>query len=202
MTATDTAPTEAPAPSRGNDELRAAAWVVGAAVALSVLGGLAWGLLAPAQDFLVVSADSGASLTGESSHRFDALAIFLCIGGVVGVLTAVAGWLRRRMRGPMLYAGMLVGTAIGAAVMQLLGEWVAKHRYPRSISPQLHQVIAIAPTVGSAAALYAAPFVMSLVVLVFALLSPRDDLGAHRPVRGRTLPESSPESASEPAPQA
>ena len=60
--------------------LRFVALVGGVTIALSAVGGLLWGFLAPSQQLLVVAQDRGATLTGESLHRFDALALFVLVG--------------------------------------------------------------------------------------------------------------------------
>lgn len=159
-------------------EVRAAATVGLVSVLLGALGGIAWGLMAPAQQLVVVTADRGVPLTGESSHEFDSLAMFLCIGGVVGAISAILAWQWRTRRGPILFAGVLIGTAVGGVVMWPIGEWTARLRHPLPHNPQVHQIVSMAPSIGSDTAFYAAPFVAALVIAGLAMLSSRDDLGA------------------------
>jgi hypothetical protein len=176
VTATDVRPPQLPAAER-RAETRAAARVVVAAVALAALCGAAWGFLAPAQQLLVIEPDRGVPLTGESYHRFDALALFVCAGVLVGAVTALSAWQWRRMRGPVLFVGVFVGAAVGNVAMWLIGEWVARLHHPRPAHAPLHAIVDLAPTVGSDAGLYAAPFTASVVMAALVLLSPRDDLG-------------------------
>lgn len=65
--------------------------VVGVSVAVSALGGMLWGFLAPAQQLLVVAQDRGAALTGESLHRFDGLALFSFVSLALGLVIPIGG---------------------------------------------------------------------------------------------------------------
>lgn len=159
-------------------EIRTAARVVLVGIGSGVLGGILWGLIAPAQQVLVVATDRGAPLTGESAHEFDAVAIFACISAVVGLLLAVGAWRLARSRGPILYAGILIGSAVGAVTMAVVGEGVARLRHPHVSNPQIHDVVALAPGLGTVMVLIVAPLVASLVVLLMSALDKRDDLGA------------------------
>jgi Protein of unknown function (DUF2567) len=164
-------------------EVRTAARVVLAAVVLGALGGIVWALLAPPEQAIVVASDRAAPVTGESSHEFDALAIFACISTVVAVVTAIAAWQLVRPRGPILLGGILLGTATGAVTMAVVGEGVARVRYPSVDSPQVDQIISLAPSIGTMLVLILAPMVASLCVLVMATFSPHDDLGAWKAAR-------------------
>jgi hypothetical protein len=159
-------------------EVRTAARVVLAAVALGALGGIAWGLLAPAEQDIVVAADRAVPLNGESGHEFDAVAIFACISAVLAVVIAVGAWLLVRPRGPVLYGGILLGSVTGAATMAVIGEGVARIRFPHVDEPQVDQIIALAPNIGTMLVLIVAPLVASLCVLIMATFSPHDNLGA------------------------
>ena len=160
-------------------QVRAAARIVAALLLVGVLAGLVWALLVPAQHFLVVTPDGrGVSLTGESSHQFDAVALFVCIAAVVGLVSAVAAWQWRSARGPTLYAGLLLGSILGAAAMAGIGESVARLRYPAPDSPAVDSVVAISPGLGTLVVLIVQPLVASFVVLVIASINPLDDLGS------------------------
>ncbi|MFX0574979.1 DUF2567 domain-containing protein [Nocardia nepalensis] len=164
-------------------ELRAAGLVAVGVLLLSVLGGVVWAFLAPTEQFLVTKARAdavpakGAALTGESVHQFDALAIFACIGAVLGVLTAVGVWRWRRVRGPLLQLGLLIGSAAGAYVMSELGEQIMQWQHPMPYDPPVGQIVPVPVEVGSWLALLVQPLLASLIVLFLAALSPSEDLG-------------------------
>ncbi|WP_433521858.1 DUF2567 domain-containing protein [Nocardia pseudovaccinii] len=164
-------------------ELRAAALIAVGVVLLSVVGGVVWAFVAPAEQYLVVKARAGevpakgAALTGESVHQFDALAIFVCIGAVLGVLTAIGAWRWRRVRGPLLQLGLLIGSGAGAYVMSKVGEQIMQWQHPMPHDPAVGQIVLLPVDVGSWLALLVQPLLASLIVLFLAALSPTEDLG-------------------------
>ncbi|MEV6139731.1 DUF2567 domain-containing protein [Nocardia sp. NPDC051990] len=164
-------------------ELRAAALIAVGVVLLSVLGGVLWAFAAPSEQYLVVKARAGAvpakgaALTGESVHQFDALAIFVCIGAVLGVLTAIGVWRWRRPRGPLLQLGLLIGSGAGAYVMAKVGEQIMQWQHPMPYDPSVGQIVRLPVEVGSWLALIVQPLFASLIVLFLAALSPTEDLG-------------------------
>ncbi|MFC3965912.1 DUF2567 domain-containing protein [Nocardia jiangsuensis] len=158
-------------------ELRAAlAIAVGALVAGALLG-VAWGFLAPAERLVVVTDGRGAPLTGESLHRFDALAIFVCFGAGLGLVSAVAVWRARSVRGPLALLALLLGSAAGAYAMADIGELVAEVRNPRPDDPIVGQIVTLPAEVEAWQALLIQPLLAGLVVLFLAALSTAEDLG-------------------------
>lgn len=176
-------------------ELTAVLWVVLGVLAASALGGVVWALLAPTERVLVVEPGHGAALTGESAHRFDALAIFVCVALVTGLLTAAAAWRVRRARGPILQCALLLGSLAGAELMSWFGELVASWLHPHASNPPLHSIVALpsttpgwrtlidhwlhpAQTAGAWTVVLVQPLIAALVILVLAALSAHEDLGA------------------------
>ncbi|MEC3958529.1 DUF2567 domain-containing protein [Nocardia sp. CDC153] len=158
-------------------EVRAAAVVFAALAAVSALAGVVWAYLAPAEQLLVVEPDRGTALTGESMHRFDALAIFVLIGIVLGVVGTAAVWRWRRVRGPILLCGILLGSLAGAFLTKVVGEAVAEQLHTRPKHPAVHTIVEFAPSVEGWAALIAQPLAAAVVVLLLTALSTSDDLG-------------------------
>ncbi|MFQ6331316.1 DUF2567 domain-containing protein [Nocardia sp. CWNU-33] len=158
-------------------EVRAAVVVGVAVLLLSVLGGVVWGWLAPTEQLLVVQPGRGSTLTGESVHQFDALAIFVCIGAVTGVLSAVGAWRWRAVRGPIVQVGLLAGSLAGAFAMSWVGEQLTRWQHPRPHDPPVGQIVVLPTEVSSWLALIVQPLLASLVVLFVAALYPSDDLG-------------------------
>ncbi|WP_280457592.1 DUF2567 domain-containing protein [Nocardia carnea] len=165
--------------SRGGarKELRAAALLLAAVIVLSGTAGVVWGLVAPTELVLVVEPGRGATLVGESLHRFDALAMFAGLGAVTGVLSAAAGWRWRRMRGPTQLIGLLLGSAAGAWVMAWAGETVNAWDNPRPGDPPVGQIVSLPVGLESPLALLVQPLVAALVILILAGLSTTEDLG-------------------------
>ncbi|MFJ1461507.1 DUF2567 domain-containing protein [Nocardia sp. N2S4-5] len=173
----------------GRGEVRAVLCVVAAVLVVSALGGVVWALLAPPEKVIVVEPGRGAALTGESAHRFDAVAIFVCVGVIAGLLTAAAAWRVRRIRGPLLQGGLLFGSLAGAWLMAWVGERVAEWRYPHVSNPPVRTIIELPPLISPSeftgwTQLVVQPLVAALVVLVLSALSTSEDLGAG-PVVGK-----------------
>ncbi|WP_069164413.1 DUF2567 domain-containing protein [Nocardia altamirensis] len=158
-------------------EARAAVLIAVATVLFSALAGIGWGLVAPTEQLFVVEQGRGALLTGESTHQFDGLAMFLCFGAVVGVLTAVAAWRWRTVRGPLMQAGVFFGSVLGAVAMELLGEQVTEWLHPRPHNPPVGQFVSLPVEVSGWLALIMQPLIASLVMLFFAALNPSEHLG-------------------------
>ncbi|NKY86220.1 DUF2567 domain-containing protein [Nocardia veterana] len=158
-------------------ELRAALWILAAVLVVGLIGGGVWALLAPTEKVLVVEPGSGLAMTGESAHRFDAVAIFACAGVVAGVLSAAAVWRWRSVRGPIMLGGLLLGSLAGAWVMSWSGEHVARWIHPRAHNPPVHTVVDLAPTVEGWTVLLVQPLAAGLVVLLLSALSTSEDLG-------------------------
>lgn len=161
-------------------------------VVLGALGGVVWALLAPVEQFWVVSPGRGAALTGESVHRFDALALLVCISLVLGIALPVGFWAWSRARGPILYLGLLTGAAFGSAVALGAGILLAGRLHPRPDDPAAGSVVSVAPGFESPLVLVVQPLVASLVVLLLVAMNPHDNL--------RFSPEVEPELDVEPSP--
>ncbi len=168
--------------------------IVVAVLLLSVVGAVVWGWLAPTEQLLVTQPGRGATLTGESVHQFDALAIFVCIGAVTGLLSAVGAWRWRAVRGPIMQLALVVGSVVGAFAMSRLGEQVAQWHHPRPHDPPVGQIVDLPAEVGSWLALIVQPLIAALILLFLAALSSSEDLGtgfagpfgASRPIGDRT----------------
>ncbi|MFF2088160.1 DUF2567 domain-containing protein [Nocardia sp. NPDC058176] len=144
----------------------------------SAVAGVAWGVLAPTERLRVTRPGRAAALTGESMHLFDAVGMFLCLGAAVAVLTAVAAWRVRVVRGPALVLGIVLASGLGAALMMWIGEAVAAGRHPRPADPAVGEIVALPAELGTPLALVVQPFLAALVLLFLAALHPRTDLGS------------------------
>lgn len=157
--------------------LRTAFKIAAGTAAVSALVGAVWAFLAPPERLLVVSEGRGAPLTGESLHQFDAVAIFLWLALIVGILSAVLAWLARSSRGLYAFVGLFVGSVVGAGLMALAGAGVARLRFPAFDNPAVGEIVARAPAIGTLLVLLFQPLAACAVTLVLAVLNPYDDLG-------------------------
>lgn len=155
---------------------RMAGLPIAVSVLVGALSGLVWSVLAPPEQVVVVAPGVGAALTGESLHRFDALALFACGAFVAGIVLPVAFWAWTRARGPMLYLGLLVGAALGSAAMLTIGIWIAGLIHPRPEDSAVGSVVSVAPGIGSLLVLVVQPLITSLVVVLLAAMNPHDNL--------------------------
>lgn len=150
--------------------------VVAISVALSAVGGMLWGLLAPAQQLLVVAQDRGAALTGENLHRFDAIAIFSLVSFALGLVLAVGWWLWMSERGPRLFAAIFVGALSGSIAAIVVGNAVAALRFPKAVDPTVGSIVTVAPSIETPLVLIVQALTASLVVLLLAAMNPNDNL--------------------------
>ena len=150
--------------------------VVGVSVAVSALGGVLWGFLAPAQQLLVVAEDRGAALTGESLHRFDGLALFSFVCFTLGLVLPIGWWLWRSERGPRLFVAVFVGAFAGSIAAVLVGNGIAALRFPKATDPAVGSIVAVAPSIDTPLVLIVQSLTASLVVLLLAAMNPNDNL--------------------------
>ncbi|MBY6681623.1 DUF2567 domain-containing protein [Rhodococcus sp. BP-316] len=163
-------------PSRGAFTRRSIRIVLATAVVGAVLG-ILWALLAPVEHVAAVGDGRAIVLTGESDHRFDALALFLCVTAAAGVLTTVAVWARVAERGPRLVLDIVVASALASAAAIGAGLAVGAVRYPSADGALRGDVVALAPGVSTWLALLAQPLAAAVTLVLVTALSPSDDLG-------------------------
>jgi hypothetical protein len=150
--------------------------LVAAVVIVSALAGAVWGVLAPTEHLMVVEENRGILLTGESAHRFDALALFVCMSIALGAVTAVGSWIVTAVRGPATTIALVASSLVGAVVAAGVGLGVGRLLHPHAVSPPVGDVISFAPGLSTPVAVLVQPFVVALVVVVLASLSRSDDL--------------------------
>lgn len=156
---------------------RAASGVIAGSLVVGVAVGVVWALVVPGEQLVMLGSGRLAILPGEDVHRFDAAAMFACLGVAVGTLTAAAAWTARASRGVVLLAAIVVGASLGTAASAVVGLGVQGLRFADASEVQASQIVATAPGLATWWMLLFAPLSAAVVVAVLALLSPRDDLG-------------------------
>ena len=149
--------------------------VLGTYVALGVLGAVLWWALCDPATF-TVTRDGGVTM-GEAqlAKRFDPDAWYAVIGFVLGLVSG-AGVTWWRSRDPLLTCALLVvGSAVAAAVMAVLGGWLGP------ADPQTLAATAgpgaelVAPLSVDAAVTYLVWPVMTLIGALVVLWAPAAD---------------------------
>lgn len=144
---------------------------------LGVPLGWLWSRLAPPERVLVRDSGQLIPLQLESWHRFDDLAIYGLLGLSAGVVTAVAVWLLRERRGPVIMIAATLGALLAAWLGVALGTSFASSHYAISGTPVPNTVIAQAPRIETIWVILAQPLATALGYGLLAGWSGRDDLG-------------------------
>ncbi len=110
------------------DRARAVALVAGASIVAGSLAGIMWGLTAPGQHLYVVDAARTLSLDLDSNNVFGAIAIFILLTALAGVLCGAVAWAWRSARGPAVGLALMVGGLLGAFLAAEIGGRVASAR--------------------------------------------------------------------------
>lgn len=148
--------------------------------ALGLPLGWVWSRLAPPQQS-TAEGTGLAPLLVESYHEFDALAIFMLLGSVLGVLTAVVLWMVRSRRGPVIMIAGVLGSALAAWVGMRTGASFAAGLHPVPATVRSGQLVAVAPQVSTAWAVIAQPLAVALIYGLAASWNGFDDLGRRHP---------------------
>ena len=124
-------PKPSPPPRRRSPGREALFGLVVAAVvtALGAPVGLLWSWIAPKVE-LIQTQYGPYPIEGEPEGYFADDGWFMIIGGATGILIAVAAWIvLRRYRGPIVLAGLVIGSAAGAALAAWLGNKIGYAHY-------------------------------------------------------------------------
>ena len=142
--------------------------------------GWAWSRLAPPKQTAVTGDGNLSSVLVESYHEFDALGVFLLLSFGIGVVTAVALWMRRNRRGPVFLLAGVLGSALAAWLGNTLGTGFAQALYPVPNPPPGGGLVTVPPEVTTPWAVLAQPLAIALVYGLAASWNGLDDLGRRR----------------------
>lgn len=165
------------------------ALVGGASTVVGALAGLGWGLIAPGQHLYVADGGRTLAMDLDSNNVFAAIAIFILVTALAGVLCGALAWSWRSMRGPAVGLAVVFGGIVGAVLAAAIGGRVASARlgWPgeAGLTEMVGQVVVRPPTIGlwsnSGSLLWVAligqALAAGLVYLFAAGLTAESDLG-------------------------
>jgi hypothetical protein len=139
--------------------------------------GWLWSRLAPGQLKAVGQRGVLVPLTGESYHRFDAVAIFVALGLAGGLVVGVGVWFLRERRGPVIMLAAVLGSLAAALLATMLVGMFAGWIYDTPSATKLGDVVTLAPKLESMWAVMAQPLATALAYGVLAAWNGMDDLG-------------------------
>lgn len=149
-----------------------ARWTVVAAVVGALLG-VGWALLAPPRHVGVLGDGRAAVLTGESLHRFDAVALFALVTAAAGVVGAAAMW-RAGQGTPRRALGIVASAAVGSVSAAGVGLGLAAWRYPDAADAAAGTVVALAPDLATPMAVLPGPLAAAVTLVVLVAFAPDD----------------------------
>ncbi|MGX7829400.1 DUF2567 domain-containing protein [Actinokineospora sp. 24-640] len=158
-------------------DLLPAVSVLSSIALLGMVVGWLWSRLAPGQLSAVAEGGEYIPLRAESHHRFEDLAVFLLLSLAAGVITGTAVWLLRERRGPVMLLAATGGSALAAWLATQVGVSWAQARFAVTTTPELGDVIALAPRLESAWVIVAWPLGTALAYGIAAAWNGHSDLG-------------------------
>lgn len=175
-------------------DLRAGAVVAAGLTVLGAALGLVWALWSPPGPAAEVF--GGGSFQPDETESFVAGdGRFLVIAAAVGLAAALAAWLSRRNRGPLLLTGLAVGGVLGSLLMELVGHLTgggsATGPHYRFSDGSVHEITKRLPlSLHTQGLVFVEAAVAALVYGILVAFTARDDLGRDDPVRAALLPAS------------
>ena len=158
-------------------DLLPAVSVVSTVALFGMAVGWLWSRLAPEQLSAVVEGGKYVPLRSESYHRFEDLVLFVLLSLAAGVVTGAAVWMMRERRGPVMLIAAAVGSALAAWLATQVGVSWAEARFAIESTPELGDVIALAPRLESTWVILAWPLATALAYTVAAAWNNETDLG-------------------------
>jgi hypothetical protein len=140
------------------------------------LAGL-WALLTPGQDKLVTPSGQLVPLIAESTHRFDAIALFVLIGLAAGLVVGVGTWFLRERRGPVIMVAAVLGSLGAALLATMMAGMFTGWMYDVPTQMKVGDLVTLAPKLESMWVVLAQPLATALAYGVLAAWNGMDDLG-------------------------
>ena len=139
--------------------------------------GWLWAQLAPPRLAQLQTDGKPRPIDIEAWHDGDALAIFGLLAAACGVVIGAGAWLLRGRRGPVAMVAAVLGALMAGWLGSTMGGAFVGGRYAMDGSPQVGQIIELAPQISSDWVLICAPLTTALTYGLLAAWNGRDDLG-------------------------
>jgi Protein of unknown function (DUF2567) len=165
------APPAGPRPWFTSRDLGPAAAILAALAAAGAVLGLIWEAISPRTKGFVYLPN--AVIPEENESLIAADARFLLLTGAVGIVAALAAWLRRSARGPATALALVAGGLLGA----LLTDFVGRLAGGGHATGALNAVVTLPLRVQARGLLLVEPAIAAFVYAACALFARRDDLG-------------------------
>ncbi|MGB3772409.1 MAG: DUF2567 domain-containing protein [Rhodococcus sp. (in: high G+C Gram-positive bacteria)] len=150
--------------------------VAGVFAGVGMLLGLLWALAAPPEQVAALGDGRALVLTGESDHRFDAVALFLLITAAAGVVVTVGVWAAVPTRGPRLAVETVVSALLGSAVAAGVGIAISAVLNGSADGATSGDVVSLAPGLSTPLVVIAQPLAAAVTLVMLAAMSSSDDL--------------------------
>jgi hypothetical protein len=151
-----------------------------ASAALGLIGGLAWGEIAPRAGLQEVAAGTAQVVNAETRAFIGADGWFCVIAAVAGLLTGVVGYWagiarRQAATGVAVTAGLLAGAVAGGYVMLWLGQRIGLSGYHHQLADAaVGTVFSASLTLGAKSALAFWPLLTGIVIVVAEISGGRE----------------------------
>jgi hypothetical protein len=165
------APPGGPRPWFTSRDLGPAAAILAALAAAGAVLGLIWQAISPRTKGFVYLPN--AVIPEENESLIAADGRFLLLTGAVGIVAAVAAWLRKPARGPATAVALVAGGLLGALLTDFVGRLVGGGHSTGA----LNAVVTLPLRVHARGLLLVEPAIAAFVYAACALFARRDDLG-------------------------
>lgn len=165
-----------------------ALWI--AVFLVNAVVGTLWSIMAPGQQFKVFSNGSYISLPTADYHPFEGLALFVLATAAIGLVSAVAIWRVREVRGVTTLVLLVIVSAVGSFVAAVIARLFGPSISPSDFASTLGNTVAtVRPQLTTPLVLVAEPLVAALVYTFLVAWDGRPDLGRRTDLQPETGPQ-------------
>lgn len=161
-------------------ELRAGIVLVVGWAVVGVLTGIAWSRLAP--HVVLIATPGGPQFEDPTARSFftDDL-VFLLVTSVLGIVGGVAAWSARRLRGPVMLAGAVLGATACAVIAWRIGHQLGLSAYRKELTGAAPGSRILRPvSLATHSWLMIQPLFAALAYVLLAIWTKKPDLGRSR----------------------